>query len=66
MWGGADTAPWMHDGRALTLTDAILIHEGTGRDANEVVIKFKNLAENDKLALRTFLSSLRLPTVHYH
>lgn len=66
MWGVADTAPWMHDGRALTLTDAILMHEGTGSDAKGAVEKFKNLSDNEKLAVRTFLSSLRLPTVHYH
>lgn len=66
LWGVADTAPWMHDGRALTLTDAILMHEGTGSEANTSVAKFKNLSEPEKLALRTFLSSLRLPTVRYH
>ncbi len=66
LWGVADTAPWMHDGRALTLTDAILMHEGTGSEANEAVGKFRNLSDDDKLALRTFLSSLRLPTVQYH
>jgi hypothetical protein len=66
LWGVADTAPWMHDGRALTLTDAILMHDGKDSEAKEAVTKFKNLSDNDKLALRTFLSSLRLPTVHYH
>ncbi|MGB0911320.1 MAG: di-heme oxidoredictase family protein [Nitrospirales bacterium] len=66
LWGVADTAPWMHDGRALTLTDAILMHEGKESEANDSVEKFNNLSDHDKLALRTFLSSLRLPTVHYH
>lgn len=64
LWGVADTAPWMHDGRALTLTEAILMHGGTDSDANESVAKFESLSIDDKLALRTFLSSLRLPTVH--
>ncbi len=66
LWGVADTAPWMHDGRALTLTDAILMHDGKESEAEGAVEKFKNLSDDDKLALRTFLSSLRLPTVHYH
>lgn len=66
LWGVADTAPWMHDGRALTLTDAILMHDGEDSEAKGAVTKFKNLSDDDKLALRTFLSSLRLPTVHYH
>ncbi len=64
LWGVADTAPWMHDGRALTLTEAILMHKGTNSEANGSVEKFENLSDDDKLALRTFLSSLRLPTVH--
>jgi len=66
LWGVADTAPWMHDGRALTLTDAILMHEGPNSDADVSIEKFKDLSDDDKLALRTFLSSLRLPTIHYH
>jgi hypothetical protein len=61
LWGVADTAPWMHDGRALTLTEAIVMHEGPGSEANASVKKFKALSDNDRLALRTFLSSLRLP-----
>lgn len=64
LWGVADTAPWMHDGRALTLTEAILMHKGTGSEANGSIAKFESLSDNDRLALRTFLSSLRLPTVH--
>ena len=33
LWGVADTAPYMHDGRATTLTDAILVprRRSTGR-----------------------------------
>lgn len=64
LWGVADTGPWMHDGRALTLTDAILMHDGENSEAKESVGKFRNLSGDDKLALRAFLSSLRLPTVH--
>lgn len=61
LWGVADTGPWMHDGRALTLTEAIVMHEGPGSEANASVEKFKALSDNDRLALRSFLSSLRLP-----
>ncbi|HBP90462.1 MAG TPA: hypothetical protein DD706_22560, partial [Nitrospiraceae bacterium] len=61
LWGVADTGPWMHDGRALTLTEAIVMHEGPGSEANASVEKFKALSDKDRLALRSFLSSLRLP-----
>jgi len=61
LWGVADTGPWMHDGRALTLTEAIVMHEGHGSEANSSVEKFKALSDHDQLALRIFLSSLRLP-----
>ncbi len=64
LWGVADTAPWMHDGRALTLTEAILMHGGEDSEAYESILKFEKISDDDKLALRTFLSSLRLPTVH--
>jgi len=61
LWGVADTGPWMHDGRALKLSEAILMHEGTDSEANTSIGKYKNLSDQDKEALRTFLSSLRLP-----
>ncbi len=61
LWGVADTGPWLHDGRALTLTEAILMHEGEGSEANVSIGKFKGLTDDEVLALRTFLSSLRLP-----
>ena len=64
LWGVADTGPWMHDGRALTLREAILMHEGEDSgdsDAHASIQKYKILSDQDKEALRTFLSSLRLP-----
>lgn len=64
LWGVADTGPWMHDGRALTLTGTILLHRENGSEANGSVDSFESLSRAKKLALRMFLSSLRLPTVH--
>lgn len=61
LWGVADTAPWLHDGRALTLTEAIQMHAGEGSEANDSVEKFNALSSSDQKALITFLSSLRLP-----
>jgi len=58
LWGIADTAPYLHDGRALTLTDAIAAHggEAAGASAN-----FSNLVDADKVLLLSFLRTLRTP-----
>ncbi|MGR9107302.1 MAG: di-heme oxidoredictase family protein [Gammaproteobacteria bacterium] len=61
LWGVADTPPWLHDGRALSLTEAIQMHASQGSEANASIDKFNNLSESDQKALITFLSTLRLP-----
>jgi mono/diheme cytochrome c family protein len=61
LWGLADTAPWLHDGRALSLTEAIVLHKSDGSDASDSVDKFNALSKADKKALITFLSTLHLP-----
>lgn len=61
LWGVGDTAPWMHDGRALTLIEAILMHAGTGSEANDSVAMFEALTKPQRGAVREFLRSLRLP-----
>ncbi len=58
LWGVADTAPYMHDGRALTLRDAINAHGGEGQTAND---NFNLLNAQDQLDVLTFLNSLRTP-----
>ena len=57
LWGVADTAPYLHDGRALTLTDAILLHGG---DAGASSAGFGGLADTDKRALLAYLRTLLL------
>ncbi len=59
LWGVADTAPYLHDGRALTLTDAILLHGG---EAQTVRDTFDGLAAQDRVRILSFLRSLRTPT----
>lgn len=59
LWGIADTAPYMHDGRATTLMEAIQMHGGEGQQAND---NFFLLDENGKASLLTFLRTLRTPT----
>ncbi len=58
LWGLADTAPYLHDGRALTITEAILWHGGEAQTARD---NFKNLSDNHKVALLNYLRSLRTP-----
>ncbi|MCZ7679921.1 MAG: hypothetical protein M5U28_14635 [Sandaracinaceae bacterium] len=55
LWGLAETAPYLHDGRAPTVDDAIRLHGGEAREARDAYVA---LAEDDRVALRTFLMSL--------
>jgi CxxC motif-containing protein (DUF1111 family) len=58
LWGVADTAPYLHDGRATTLTDAILAHGGEAKSIRDA---FAELPASRKAELLTFLRSLRTP-----
>ena len=54
LWGGADSAPYLHDGRASTLDEAIRLHGGEAAPTSERYIK---LARADRQALLAFLQS---------
>lgn len=58
LWGIADTAPYLHDGRATTLFDAIELHGGEAQAARDA---FLALPENERQNLLTFLGKLRTP-----
>jgi len=58
LWGIADTAPYLHDGRATTLNQAILMHGG---EAQTVRDYYANLSDSDKSDLIAFLKCLRTP-----
>jgi di-heme oxidoreductase (putative peroxidase) len=58
LWGIADTAPYLHDGRALTLSDAILAHGGEAQTARD---NFANLQNWEKIRVLALLRSLRTP-----
>jgi len=58
LWGVADTAPYMHDGRALTLNAAILMHGGEAQAAADA---FAAAEVEEQAALLRFLRSLRTP-----
>jgi hypothetical protein len=56
LWGVADSAPYLHDGRAPSLDYAIAGHDGEGAAARAA---FAALSWEEKGALRVYLMSLR-------
>ncbi|HLF26641.1 MAG TPA: di-heme oxidoredictase family protein [Anaerolineae bacterium] len=57
LWGVGSTAPYMHDGRDTTLTEAILEHSGEAQDAFNA---FNNTSATNRANLIAFLSNLVL------
>lgn len=55
LWGLAETAPYLHDGRAPTVHDAIVLHGGEARDARDA---YRELTSEEQGALRVFLLAL--------
>lgn len=55
LWGLAETAPYLHDGRAATIPDAILAHGGEARDSRD---RFAALSDDERASLHVFLLSL--------
>ncbi len=58
LWGVGQRLFFLHDGRARDLPTAILDHRGTGSEANEVIKRYRALADKDKQALIDFLRTL--------
>jgi CxxC motif-containing protein (DUF1111 family) len=58
LWGVADSGPYLHDGRAATLEDAIRLHGGQGARAAQ---NFGQLRGSEQLQLIAFLKTLRAP-----
>ncbi len=57
LWGVGSTGPYMHDGRATTLTDAILLHGGEAEDSK---LAFESLTQYEQDSVIEFLKSLRI------
>ncbi len=55
LWGISRTAPYLHDGRAESLEEAILMHQG---EADLVRQAYESLPQSDKDALIQFLEDL--------
>ena len=59
LWGCADTAPYMHDGSARTLEEAIQAHDGAARHVRQ---RYREkLTDAERQAVLAFLSSLKAP-----
>lgn len=58
LWGVADTAPYLHDGRALTIAEAILAHGGEAQTQRD---EFAELSADEKKLILDFLGTLRNP-----
>src|SRR3989449_4586908 len=57
LWGVGSTAPYMHDGRSSTLTEAILEHGGEAAASRDA---FTAASSNDQADLIAFLNNLVL------
>ncbi len=55
LWGLADTAPYLHDGRAPTVHDAIVLHGGAAAPVRDAYLA---LDEGERASIRVFLASL--------
>ena len=58
LWGVADTAPYLHDGRATTISQAIDAHGGEAQAARDA---FAGLSNGEQAQLIAFLGRLRTP-----
>ena len=55
LWGIANSAPYLHDGRAKNLHEAIILHGGESFDSRE---NYRSLSKTRKQKLLKFLSTL--------
>jgi CxxC motif-containing protein (DUF1111 family) len=61
LWGLAETAPYLHDGRAPTIDDAIRMHGGEASAARDAYLALDDRA---RASVRVYLASLsRAPKV---
>src|SRR5262249_19675873 len=58
LWGVRDSGPYLHDGRAQTLEEAVALHGGQGAASAQ---KFMQLAPRERLQVEAFLKSLTAP-----
>jgi CxxC motif-containing protein (DUF1111 family) len=60
LWGFRDSGPYLHDGRAETLEEAVALHGGQGERSAR---RFFELKPRERLQVQAFLNSLSVPRV---
>ena len=58
LWGVRDSGPYMHDGRATTLLEAVIMHGGEATGTRD---RFLNLSHRDRSAIIRFMETLAAP-----
>jgi CxxC motif-containing protein (DUF1111 family) len=58
LWGLHDSAPYLHDGRAATIADAVAFHGGEGLAAAQA---YQKLSKEQREQIELFLQSLTAP-----
>lgn len=61
LWGVGTTAPYLHDGRATTLTEAILEHGGEAANAKNAFVALALGSQQDLIAFLNSLVLFKLP-----
>jgi CxxC motif-containing protein (DUF1111 family) len=59
LWGVADSAPYLHDGRAANLDEAIRLHGG---EANASAARYRDMTDAERGRIVAFLQTLRAPS----
>jgi CxxC motif-containing protein (DUF1111 family) len=59
LWGFRDSGPYLHDGRAQTLDEAVAMHGGQGAAAAQ---RYFQLTPREQLEVQAFLKSLVAPS----
>jgi CxxC motif-containing protein (DUF1111 family) len=59
LWGLRDSGPYLHDGRAATIEQAIALHAGQGASSSR---RYAELSSRRKRHLAAFLNSLAAPS----
>ena len=58
LWGVRDSGPYLHDGRAETLEQAIALHGG---EAIRTRVRYFDLSADERIVIQSFLKSLVAP-----
>jgi CxxC motif-containing protein (DUF1111 family) len=58
LWGLRDSAPYLHDGRAERVADAVVLHGGEGLSAAQA---YKRLSQKEREEVELFLQTLAAP-----